>query len=212
MRRRIPAQEYKHVARELEGNWTEFTPHYIVWVCPEAYRDSDECKSQCIHQGRYCTPDPDGDLTAGYSGADIVQARSPERLARGRAHRRLRRKALGLRGGGLPGRVWGLPLMPSVQKRWGAFRASRIVCNAVCRGGHHAQPACLHAVQRAVQRTACRARRRGCELRRTRWQRYREAHAREGACRADDVAGASARARAGGVAKLRWAKSAARAC
>ena len=63
------------MARELEGNWTEFTPHYIVWVCPEAYRDSEECKSQCIHQGRYCTPDPDGDLTAGYSGADIVQAR-----------------------------------------------------------------------------------------------------------------------------------------
>ena len=68
------AQEYKHVAQELEGNWTEFTPHYIVWVCPEAYRDSEECKSQCIHKGRYCTPDPDGDLTAGYSGADIVQA------------------------------------------------------------------------------------------------------------------------------------------
>ncbi len=77
------------MARELEGNWTEFTPHYIVWVCPEAYRDSDECKSQCIHQGRYCTPDPDGDLTAGYSGADIVQARSPRRPARRRAHRRL---------------------------------------------------------------------------------------------------------------------------
>ena len=71
-------QEYKHVARELEGNWTEFTPHYIVWVCPEAYRDSDECKSQCIHQGRYCTPDPDGDLTAGYAGADIVQVCSPD--------------------------------------------------------------------------------------------------------------------------------------
>ena len=68
------------MARELEGNWTEFTPHYIVWVCPEAYRDSEECKSQCIHQGRYCTPDPDGDLTAGYSGADIVQARPPRAL------------------------------------------------------------------------------------------------------------------------------------
>lgn len=72
-------QEYKHVAQELEGNWTEFTPHYIVWVCPEAYRDSEECKSQCIHKGRYCTPDPDGDLTAGYSGADIVQVCLPDR-------------------------------------------------------------------------------------------------------------------------------------
>ena len=64
------------MARELEGNWTRFTPHYIVWVCPESYRASDECQSQCIHNGRYCTPDPDGDLQAGYSGRDIVQVRS----------------------------------------------------------------------------------------------------------------------------------------
>lgn len=63
------------MARELEGNWTRFTPHYIVWVCPESYRASDECQSQCIHNGRYCTPDPDGDLLAGYSGKDIVQVR-----------------------------------------------------------------------------------------------------------------------------------------
>lgn len=66
-------QEFVPVARELEGNWTRFTPHYIVWVCPESYRSSDECQSQCIHNGRYCTPDPDGDLQAGYSGRDIVQ-------------------------------------------------------------------------------------------------------------------------------------------
>ena len=26
------------MARELEGNWTRFTPHYIVWVCPASYR------------------------------------------------------------------------------------------------------------------------------------------------------------------------------
>ena len=29
-------QEFVPVARELEGNWTRFTPHYIVWVCPES--------------------------------------------------------------------------------------------------------------------------------------------------------------------------------
>ena len=67
------------MARELEGNWTRFTPHYIVWVCPESYRQSDECQSQCIHNGRYCTPDPDGDLEAGYSGRDIVQVRPAAR-------------------------------------------------------------------------------------------------------------------------------------
>ncbi len=61
------------MARELEGNWTTFTPHYIVWVCPDVYRSSDECQQQCIHNGRYCTPDPDGDLMAGYSGKDVVQ-------------------------------------------------------------------------------------------------------------------------------------------
>ena len=70
---RVALQEFVPVARELEGNWTRFTPHYIVWVCPESYRQSDECQSQCIHNGRYCTPDPDGDLEAGYSGRDIVQ-------------------------------------------------------------------------------------------------------------------------------------------
>ena len=65
-------KEFVPAARALEGAWTRFTPHYIVWVCPSAYRGSSECKSQCTHGGRYCTPDPDGDLRAGYSGADIV--------------------------------------------------------------------------------------------------------------------------------------------
>lgn len=58
-----------------ENKWVQFTPHYLVWVCPDSYHKSDECKSQCIRQGRYCTPDPDGDLQKGYSGADIVQVR-----------------------------------------------------------------------------------------------------------------------------------------
>ncbi len=66
-------QEFVPVARELEKNWTRFSPHYIVWVCPRVYRQSAECQSQCIHQGRYCTPDPDGDLGNGYSGSDVVQ-------------------------------------------------------------------------------------------------------------------------------------------
>ena len=44
-----------------------------VQVCPRAYRSSPECESQCIHHGRYCTPDPDGDLDNGYKGKDVVQ-------------------------------------------------------------------------------------------------------------------------------------------
>ena len=31
-------KEFVPAARQLEGNWTKFTPHYIVWVCPSAYR------------------------------------------------------------------------------------------------------------------------------------------------------------------------------
>ena len=67
-------QEFVPVAKELEsGNWTHFTPHFILWVCPETYRRTEECKAQCIHGGRYCTPDPDGDIQQGYSGKEIVQ-------------------------------------------------------------------------------------------------------------------------------------------
>ena len=56
-----------------EHKWTRFTPHYLVWVCPDSYHKSDECQSQCIRKGRYCTPDPDGDVQKGYSGRDVVQ-------------------------------------------------------------------------------------------------------------------------------------------
>ena len=65
-----------------EAGWTEFTPHYIVWVCPFLYRDSDECRSQCIHGGRYCSPDPDGSIWEGYSGKDVVQVTPPQALSR----------------------------------------------------------------------------------------------------------------------------------
>ncbi len=69
-------QEFQPVAMEFEQQgWTRFTPHYLVWVCPDSYHQSAECVSQCIRQGRYCTPDPDGDIQKGYSGKDIVQAR-----------------------------------------------------------------------------------------------------------------------------------------
>jgi hypothetical protein len=62
------------VAKEFDdAGWTKFTPHYIVWVCPPEYRDTPECRSQCIHHGRYCAPDPDGSIAEGYSGAEVVQ-------------------------------------------------------------------------------------------------------------------------------------------
>ncbi|KAE8819790.1 vacuolar-sorting receptor 7-like [Hordeum vulgare] len=49
-----------------------FTPHYITWFCPAEYRGTRQCASQCINRGRYCAPDPEGDLGAGYRGRDVV--------------------------------------------------------------------------------------------------------------------------------------------
>ncbi|TVU13124.1 hypothetical protein EJB05_40836, partial [Eragrostis curvula] len=49
-----------------------FTPHYITWFCPDDFRASAQCKAQCINRGRYCAPDPEGDLDAGYTGRDVV--------------------------------------------------------------------------------------------------------------------------------------------
>lgn len=67
-------KDFVPVAKEFDSNgWTSFTPHYIIWTCPSAYRDSNECQSQCVRRGRYCAPDPDGSLQEGYSGAEVVQ-------------------------------------------------------------------------------------------------------------------------------------------
>lgn len=62
------------VAKDFDGaGWMNFTPHYLIWTCPFFYRDTEECKSQCIRQGRYCAPDPDGSIIEGYSGAQVVE-------------------------------------------------------------------------------------------------------------------------------------------
>lgn len=61
-------------ATYLERNgYTDFTPHYITLQCPAEYLDSDFCRSQCINRGRYCEQDPDGNLTTGYKGSDVVE-------------------------------------------------------------------------------------------------------------------------------------------
>nr|CAB3503901.1 unnamed protein product [Digitaria exilis] len=64
---------FKGHAQLLEkGGYVSFTPHYITWFCPDAFLDTPQCKAQCINRGRYCSPDPDGDLAAGYDGKDVV--------------------------------------------------------------------------------------------------------------------------------------------
>ncbi|GJN39044.1 hypothetical protein PR202_gb28138 [Eleusine coracana subsp. coracana] len=54
------------------GGYARFTPHYITWYCPEPFRMSAQCRSQCINRGRYCAPDPEQDFGAGYEGKDVV--------------------------------------------------------------------------------------------------------------------------------------------
>lgn len=66
-------KEFKGAAQILEkGGYTQFTPHYITWYCPQAFTVSKQCKSQCINHGRYCAPDPEQDFTTGYDGKDVV--------------------------------------------------------------------------------------------------------------------------------------------
>ncbi|GMH34205.1 hypothetical protein BSKO_02039 [Bryopsis sp. KO-2023] len=55
-----------------EGNYTRFSPHYLQWRCPDELAESEECESQCIHKGRYCSPDPEDDLDKGYDGKDVM--------------------------------------------------------------------------------------------------------------------------------------------
>ncbi|KAH0468079.1 hypothetical protein IEQ34_003112 [Dendrobium chrysotoxum] len=66
-------KDFKGAAQLLEkGGFSQFTPHYITWYCPEAFLLSKQCKSQCINHGRYCAPDPEQDFSTGYDGKDVV--------------------------------------------------------------------------------------------------------------------------------------------
>ncbi|XP_059313914.1 vacuolar-sorting receptor 3-like [Lycium ferocissimum] len=66
-------KDFKGAAQILEkGGYTQFTPHYITWYCPQAFTVSKQCKSQCINHGRYCAPDPEQDFSTGYEGKDVV--------------------------------------------------------------------------------------------------------------------------------------------
>ncbi|XP_059640556.1 vacuolar-sorting receptor 1-like [Cornus florida] len=66
-------KNFKGAAQILEQKgYTQFSPHYITWYCPEAFLLSKQCKSQCINHGRYCAPDPEQDFSRGYEGKDVV--------------------------------------------------------------------------------------------------------------------------------------------
>ena len=66
-------KSFKGAAQVLEKKgYTQFTPHYITWYCPEAFILRKQCKSQCINHGGYCAPDPEQDFSKGYDGKDVV--------------------------------------------------------------------------------------------------------------------------------------------
>jgi hypothetical protein len=66
-------RSFRGTAQVLEKKgYTQFTPHYITWYCPETFVTSKQCKSQCINHGRYCAPDPEQDFSEGYDGKDVV--------------------------------------------------------------------------------------------------------------------------------------------
>lgn len=63
-------------AMELDSTAT-FTPHmYLYDGIKDDCRGKDGksvCQSLCTNEGRYCAIDPDGDLNAGISGANVVE-------------------------------------------------------------------------------------------------------------------------------------------
>ena len=62
-------RDFASAAKTLEqGGYTQFTPHYVTWLCPPESVHEDFCVKQCINNGRYCCPDPDDDFEEGFSG------------------------------------------------------------------------------------------------------------------------------------------------
>lgn len=53
----------------------KFTPHYMLWSCPEEFLNTTQCQTECILNGTYCSPDPDDDPKQGYSGRDVLMVR-----------------------------------------------------------------------------------------------------------------------------------------
>lgn len=74
-------EEFEHAASAL-GEHAQFTPHMYLYDgtvvgCEADMTDDwyagDPCLNLCTNKGRYCATDPDGDLGAGISGADVVK-------------------------------------------------------------------------------------------------------------------------------------------
>jgi hypothetical protein len=68
--------QFKHAAKAL-GKHAQFTPHMYVYDgvksnCVDE-EGENQCYNLCTNNGRYCATDPDNDLDAGISGADVIK-------------------------------------------------------------------------------------------------------------------------------------------
>lgn len=67
-------RQFKHAAKAL-GDKAYFTPHMYIYDGIKSNcqnNGENECYNLCTNNGRYCATDPDNDLDAGISGADVV--------------------------------------------------------------------------------------------------------------------------------------------
>lgn len=69
-------KEFRHVAKAL-GEHARFTPHMYIYDgvvsgC-RSLEGENVCYSLCTNEGRYCATDPDDNLEAGISGADVIR-------------------------------------------------------------------------------------------------------------------------------------------
>eukprot|EP00210_Caulerpa_lentillifera_P000800 g774.t1 len=59
-------------------NLLDFSIHYVIWKCPSGQESSIPCQSQCIYQGRYCSPQPEISPGTRVTGQDIIKETTRE--------------------------------------------------------------------------------------------------------------------------------------
>jgi len=56
----------------IQKGYINIKPNFPIWSCFEGWANTTACNSQCLNHGRYCNPDPDRVLDAGYEGKDVA--------------------------------------------------------------------------------------------------------------------------------------------
>jgi len=65
-------QDFSQYVNKFDGEEVKITPHYVLWYCAECRMNGyKESQSNCLSNGRYCAPDPDGQGPA--QGSTVVE-------------------------------------------------------------------------------------------------------------------------------------------